>query len=308
MVDIDDIFSNYKKKKNGEKVDIVPVEGAVKKKKTKKRKAPAGEEGDAAPAAKKAKKAAAAAEAEAEAAKRTVEIDDSEFFDLRGDKHGGEIDAVLGVVEEENTERRYVAVGNLQPSVDAIYGEVFRTRLAGLSIENVVVDWVAHVVRVVFKTAEDALAGASMLDRQTVFERRIKAGLTATRDGEVLIRNILAHVTEDVITQYMSRYGTVIAIKVLSHHAVWAKAYVQYADEAHAVRAVKAMHAARNTFQDQPIFLSTTRTTTEEAARKKAAKKVKRVKKAPGAPGAAAADDDSSDDVPFVYDPNAHYA
>ena len=194
-------------------------------------------------------------EPEKETVKEPVEVKDT-FFDLRGEEKETEITKLLEA--EDLKPKRFVAIGNLQPAVGEIYGEVFRKKLEGLKIKNMEADWVSHVFRINFATPHDAIAATSMLDRQKVFSTKIRAGLTATRDGEILIRNLLGHVTEEVITQFVSSFGTVLSTKVLSHHVVYKKAYVTFSDSSHALKCCQKLHGARNTFQDLPIFVSMT--------------------------------------------------
>eukprot|EP01060_Flectonema_neradi_P028045 TRINITY_DN37733_c0_g1_i1.p1 TRINITY_DN37733_c0_g1~~TRINITY_DN37733_c0_g1_i1.p1 ORF type:complete len:290 (+),score=62.25 TRINITY_DN37733_c0_g1_i1:42-872(+) len=226
------------------------------------------------------------------------------FFDLRGEQKDSEITKLL---EAEDTKpKKYMAIANLQPGIAEIYGEVLRNRLEGLQIKNIETDWMAHVIRIKFGTPHDAIAASTMLDRQKVFATKIRAGLTSSRDGEILIRNLLGHVTEEIITQFVSSFGTVLSTKVLSHHAVYKKAYVTFSDSSHALKCCQKLHGARNTFQDLPIFVSMTSNNDNSKQKPVKQKRKKSEKEDSGRkePKVDASEDEEDEEQPYVYDHN----
>ncbi|KAJ9458252.1 hypothetical protein DIPPA_06775 [Diplonema papillatum] len=292
-MEVADIFASLRTKRKAKAPEGggAAADEPAKKKKKKKKKSP----DPAAP--KKAKKAAAA--------QQKAAVADADFFDLRGSTQQASLDAALGVGDDgTGTERKFVAIAGLQPSVEEIYEAALNERLAGIARPRMETDWVSHVVRLHFNAMEDALAAVTILDRSPLFNRKIRAGLSATRDGEVLVRNLLTHVTEDVIAQYMARFGTVLETKLLSRHAVWQKAYVQYADEADAFDVVEKLHGARNTVQDAPIFVSVT----SRIGTRAAAPAADRAAKPASGPSDADLLAENSDDEPYTYDPNQWYA
>ena len=303
MSDLDDIFASFKKKKAEAITTTTPP--AVKTTRKKKRKTAASDD-DAAEVTPTPKKKVKKSKLRSDANNSKAKISDSDFFNLRGEGTGenddGEEDAqpinpaTLAALAElqQGAPKTKIVIGNLHPGVKEIYTEVLNGLLEGIEQpSSFEVDWGTHVVRMKFAKAEDALVAANVLENKELYHRPLKTGMTLKREGEVLVRNLLSHVTEDVLQHYMQKFGQVISCKVLSHHAVWSKAYVLFADERDAIASVKALHGVQNTIQDAAIFLSTT--SVHELPKRKKAK----AKKPTDAEGNKV--DDSGSDEPYEY-------
>ena len=305
--DLSDVFAGLKAKKK-QKEAATAAAAAVPEPATQEAAEPTAAAAQA-PPAKRRKKLATKDEKPEVAAPTAAggHLSDAQFFDLRG---GGETagvqadSAMTELLEASRGPKRFVAVANLEPSVQRIYEHTFQEKLAALGApEKLVVDWGTHAVRMHYAQADDAFAAAALLNKKKVYGRTIKTGLAKERECEVLVRSLMSHVTEDVLQHYLQRYGTILNCQLLSFHSMYSKAFVLFSDEADAQRCVKHLNGAMNTVQDGAIQLSTIYHESAADATSKGGKGKSKGGKGKGAKGdkGEGDNDDASDDGHFVY-------
>eukprot|EP01062_Namystynia_karyoxenos_P047674 TRINITY_DN36084_c0_g1_i1.p1 TRINITY_DN36084_c0_g1~~TRINITY_DN36084_c0_g1_i1.p1 ORF type:complete len:347 (+),score=100.70 TRINITY_DN36084_c0_g1_i1:84-1043(+) len=235
----------------------------------------------ASPAAKPARKRARASPADpAPPPRPRLALDDDAFFDTRGTGRSGpaaerappppgQAAAAPAAAapaaapppaapQAAPPERRFLCVSGPPFDPAAVYDAVLRQRLSGLGVKSVCFDAFTKVARLGLRTAADAAAAEHMLNGRNVFGSRIRCARSAGREGEILVKNIQDQVTAELLESCFGRYGRVLRTRMMRPHALWQKAYIQYADAECARRACAAMHGARNVVQESPLFVEMT--------------------------------------------------